>query len=207
MRHKIDLYAAYRRSNKKDSKVGFGTTFILYVLLLVLGVGGFYTFEKIQMSKLTSDKNKYNAFVLDATNIKSYKEILDMRDKLNLQNEYEAKVISVSDILGDKRKIYSYVINAIEAAQPQNVDVTSISINRGKVSLNFTSSTPLGPSILATNLKRNASFEEVTYNGYSRNAGSDNSELVNNLGDDPDSVIITAESFTGTIDIILSGGF
>lgn len=203
MKHKIDLYAAYRKSDKKDSKLGFGIGFFLYVLSLLLVIGGIYTLEQLKINSMSNEIKKHNSYVTDASNIANYEEVLDMKRQLTQRIEYNAKVVSVSDILGDKRKIYSYVINAIEAALPENLVVSNIDIAREVVLIDFESTNANGPSMFATRLKRNASFAEVIYSGYTRTPGS--SETITKEGQ-----IITmlnSPTYSGQIRLILAGGF
>lgn len=203
MKHKIDLYAAYRKSDKKVSKLGFGTGFFLYVLSLLLVIGGIYTLEQLKINSMSNEIKKHNSYVTDASNIANYEEVLDMKRQLTQRIEYNAKVVSVSDILGDKRKIYSYVINAIEAALPENLVVSNIDIAREVVLIDFESTNANGPSMFATRLKRNASFAEVIYSGYTRNPGS--SKTITKEGQ-----IITmlnSPTYSGQIRLILAGGF
>lgn len=205
MKHKIDLYASYKKNTQRSSKIGFGSGFTLYILVLLLIVGGYYTFENLHISKLEEKKSLHQSYVNDATNQKNFKEVSVMNDQIREREAYQEKVISVSDVLGDKRKIYSYVINAIEAAKPSTVEVNNISINRSQVTIDFVSTSPNGPSVLAANLRRNGSFADVVYTGYSRNEGGSDETP----GEDGESSIVTIipDTFTGSINIVLEGGF
>lgn len=203
MKHKIDLYGAYKKNDKKASKLNFGTGFFLYILVLLLAVGGIYTFEQLSINNMNKDIQRHQSYVNDATNIEHFTEVQEMKDKLNARLEYNAKVVSVSDVLGDKRKIYSYVINAIEAAQPEHLVVSNIDVAREVVLIDFESTHANAPSMFATRLKRNKSFVEVTYSGYVRSPGS------SEVSDDGEKVTTTLSlpTYTGQIRLVLAGGF
>lgn len=205
MNHKIDLYDVYQKSQTKSLTIDFKTGFGLYILMLISLVGGIYSLQHKQINQLDSIKAHYLNETLNPSHIESHDAVKALQQQLNEQLHYETQLTHVNGILKDKRKIYSYVISAIEQAQPRQVEVQSIMINRQHVELIFSSHTSEGPSILARNLRRNASFSEVVYNGYQRQAGT--KEFGTNSDNGNDIVSVTADTYSGTIHLVLAGGF
>ena len=189
MKHKIDLYKCYKKTNRKSTKLSLNTIVIVFpIIVLITVLVSFYN-QQLQLKHLNNEL-QINQRYLDDESVKlEFEEVIEMQATLGSKEEYTKQLDDLIDVLGNKKKIYSYVFNAVEAAMPPGVVVDLVVLEKFDVVINFKSSSPTGPALLARNLRRNSSFTNVTYNGMKQEGASE------------------ATSYTGSINLNLTGGF
>lgn len=189
MKHKINLYKCYKKTNRKSTKLSLNTILIVVpIMVLIIVIACFYN-HRVQLKHLTNELQINQRYIDDESVKLEFEEVIEIQTTLESKEEYSKRLDDLNEVLGNKKKIYSYVFNAIEAALPPGVVVDLVVLEKFDVVIHFKSSSPTGPPLLARNLRRNSSFTNVTYNGMKQEGGSE------------------ATSYTGSINLNLTGGF
>lgn len=163
-------------------------------------VMGIYMKERVQNSVLLKENHQYKSYVEDAGNLKQYAESLELQATLATQELYLEKIGEVNDVLKQKGKLSSHILDAIDQSKPSTVTIDSITMNQGVVVVSVSSTTQLGPSLFARNLGIDPTFLAIDYPGYTR---------IDTLYEDNEEVetLIAPESYIATIYITLKGGY
>lgn len=163
-------------------------------------VMGIYMKERVQNSVLLKENHQYKSYVDDAGNLKQYAESLELQATLANQELYLEKIGEVNDVLKQKGKLSSHILDAIDQSKPSTVTIDSITMNQGVVVVSVSSTTQLGPSLFARNLGIDPTFLAIDYPGYTR---------IDALYEDIEEVetLIAPESYIATIYITLKGGY
>lgn len=163
-------------------------------------VMGIYMKERVQNSVLLKENHQYKSYVDDAGNLKQYAESLELQATLANQELYLEKIGEVNDVLKQKGKLSSHILDAIDQSKPSTVTIDSITMNQGVVVVSVSSTTQLGPSLFARNLGIDPTFLAIDYPGYTR---------IDALYEDVEEVetLIAPESYIATIYITLKGGY
>ena len=145
-------------------------------------------------------KTPYKSYVDDAGNLKQHAESLELQATLANQELYLEKIGEVNDVLKQKGKLSSHILDAIDQSKPSTVTIDSITMNQGVVVVSVSSTTQLGPSLFARNLGIDPTFLAIDYPGYTR---------IDALYEDVEEVetLIAPESYIATIYITLKGGY
>ena len=197
---KINLYKQYKQTNKRRTTISFTQWAAIYIIALCLGVMGIYMKERVQNSVLLKENHQYKSYVDDAGNLKQYAESLELQATLANQELYLEKIGEVNDVLKQKGKLSSHILDAIDQSKPSTVTIDSITMNQGVVVVSVSSTTQLGPSLFARNLGIDPTFLAIDYPGYTR---------IDALYEDIEEVetLIAPESYIATIYITLKGGY
>ena len=92
-------------------------------------VMGIYMKERVQNSVLLKENHQYKSYVDDAGNLKQYAESLELQATLANQELYLEKIGEVNDVLKQKGKLSSHILDAIDQSKPSTVTIDSITMN------------------------------------------------------------------------------
>lgn len=92
-------------------------------------VMGIYMKERVQNSVLLKENHQYKSYVDDAGNLKQYAESLELQATLANQELYLEKIGEVNDVLKQKGKFSSHILDAIDQSKPSTVTIDSITMN------------------------------------------------------------------------------
>lgn len=197
---KIDLYKQYKQGNKRKTSISFIHWAAIYIITLCLIVMGFYMKERVENSVLLKENHQYKSYVDDAGNQKQYAESLELQVSLANQELYLEKITEVNEVLKQKGKLSSHILDAIDQATPSTVKIESVTMNQGVVVVSLTSTSQLGPSLFARNLGIEPLFLAVDYSGYTRVDAQ--YEVIEEV-----EILKSPESYNATIYLTLKGGF
>lgn len=108
--------------------------------ILTIGIAGTLGFNSFQIMNLKSEIESVNASLNDAKFVEQYQYSQEVSLKKGLLSGYNTALISVSDGIVGRSMIQMDIINKLNSTVPNGVNLKSLSIQGGTVTMNVTSS-------------------------------------------------------------------
>jgi type IV pilus assembly protein PilN len=164
----LNFFLPYLES-KKELKSNYNIIIILFtaVGLYILVSSGWYFYNSYTINK---DINSINAELNNSALSEKYKEAELFNNKFNLLNKYSDAAANLIKGYETKDVVSTTSISQVLSCLPQDVFISSISMNESSVQLQCTSKSIVTAAEFEHNLIKLDKFKEVTISGIAGDA-------------------------------------
>lgn len=195
MKKRMNLYQEYYSLEKKNRNLSSSYYYVLIIfaaaiIMVALAVSSFL--PGLTLEKQNIDLKNY---LNNPANISEVARVDALKTKVDTGVELKTKLESLNAVLKDKNTLQGELIDTINMAVPNNLNIVKINMNGGIIEVEYVAKTISEPVIFVNALNKNPLFQEVNYPGYQKEVTVD------------EETSTSTTRYTGTVTLVLKGGY
>jgi Tfp pilus assembly protein PilN len=147
--------------NAKKESSNLGIFLLSSIIVVAIGVGGFFWFMTARNNRVSQDIASIEAQLASPQVVEGQAKVDLTKQQLKLLEQYDQELTTIESALSPDDKIKKALFDTVSAAFPPSITLTSLRMNSSELSLEAVSTNATANAELIRNLKNTGLFSSV----------------------------------------------